>query len=81
MKRLQFFLHCSLDFLSKNFDSIFDTVLGKDGIICDNIGWWSGLNKGSDGVDDIGIVLVEIMEGMGTNNKVTTPHGYLIGCF
>ena len=81
MKILQLFLHCSLKFLSKNFESLFDNVLGKYGIICDDFGWRSGFNKGSDGVDEVDIVLGDIMEGTGTNKQADPPHGALIGSF
>ena len=81
MKMLQLFLHCIIDFLSKSFESLFDTVLGKDGIICDDVGWWIGFNKGSDVVEDVDIGLVKIMEGTRTNNKVDKSHGALIGYF
>ena len=79
MKMLQLFLHCIIDFLSKSFESLFDTVLGKDGIICDDVGWWIGFNKGSDSIDDVDIDLVNITEGTGTNNQVDSSHGALIG--
>ena len=70
MKLLQIFLHCSLTFLSKTFDSLFDTVFGWYGILCDDVGWWSGFNKGRDGVDKVDIGIGVIMEGTGTNNQV-----------
>ena len=57
MKLLQLFLYCSLTFLTKNFESLFNTVLDQDGLICDYIGWWCGLNKGGDIIYDIDIGL------------------------
>ena len=61
------FLHCNLAFFYKDFDYLFDTILVQDGLICDDVGLWSRLNKGSDGIDDVGIGLGKIMEGTGTN--------------
>ena len=45
MKLLQLFSHFRFTFLSKTFESLFDNVLIKDGIICDDAGCWSGLKK------------------------------------
>ena len=66
-------------FFYKNFESLFNTVLGQDGLICDDVGWWSALNKGSYGIDDVDIGFGKIMQGMGTNNKVDPLDGVLIG--
>ena len=51
----------------------------QDGIVCDGVGWWSGLNKGGDGIYDVDMVLGDIVEVMGTNNTVPPPHGASIG--
>ena len=48
MKLVQLISHCSLSFFSKNVEAMFDIVLGQYGLIFDDVGWWSGLNKGSD---------------------------------
>ena len=48
-------------FFYKNFESLFNTVLGQDGLICDDVGWWSALNKGSYGIDDVDIGFGKIM--------------------
>ena len=37
----------------KNFECLFNTVLGKDGIICDDIGCWSGFNKCGNSIDNV----------------------------
>ena len=79
MKLLQLFSHCSLAFLSKTFESIIDTVFFSDDLIFDNIGWWSGFNKGGYGFDDVDIGIGYIMKGAGTNNQVYPHHGALIG--
>ena len=58
---------------------MFDTVLGQYGLIFDDVGWWSGFNKGGHGIDIVDICLGDIVEGMGNKNQVTPPHGYPIG--
>ena len=55
--------------------------MGTDGLICGDIGWWSGFKKGIDGFGDFGRGLGGIMEGMGTNNWVDKSHGSLIMSF
>ena len=79
MKLLQLFSHFGLAFLYKNFDSLFHTILGKDGLFCDDVGWCSGFNKGGDGIDGVDIVLGNIMEGMGNNKQVDPTHVVPIG--
>ena len=63
----------------KNFQSLFYTILGPYGIICDDVGWCSDFNKGIDGVDKFVKLLGDITEGMVTNNRVAPSHGSLIG--
>ena len=59
-------------FFNKNFESLFNNVLGQDGIICEDVGWWSGFNKVDDRIYDVDIGLHDIVEGMGSNNQVST---------
>ena len=47
----------------KFFESLFNTVLGHDGLICDEVGWWSWLNKGGDKIYDVEIGLSNTVEG------------------
>ena len=61
--------------------SLLDAALVQNGLICDNVGWCSRFNKSSDGVDDVGIGHVNIMEGTGTNKQVDTYHGSSIVYF
>ena len=75
MKILQLFLYWSLDFFTKTLESLFNNALGQDDIICDDVGWWSGLNKCGDIIDNVDIGLRYIVEVMGTNNQVATAHG------
>ena len=79
MEMLQLFLYHRLAFFTKNIESLFNTVLGQDGIICDDICWWSGFNKSGDIIDGIYIGPCNIVELMGTNNKVSPAHVALIG--
>ena len=79
MKLLQLFSYGSFDFSPKNFESLFNTVLGWDGIVCNDVGWRSGLNEGGDSIYNFGIGLRKIMEGMGANNQVDPYHGAPIG--
>ena len=39
MKLLQLFSQFRLVFLSKDLKSLFDNLLGKDGLIFDDVGW------------------------------------------
>ena len=66
---------------SKECESLFNTVLGQDGLICDDVGWWSGFNKGGYGIGNICRCIVNIVEGMGNSNKVAPPHGATIGSY
>ena len=68
IKLLQLFLHCSHSVLSKDFESLFDNVLGKDGLILNDVVWWIGPNISGNGIGDVDIGLGKIMEGMGTKN-------------
>ena len=68
-----------LQFFFKYFKALIDTVLSQNGFICDYIGWWSRLNKISDWVKVIDMVLGNIMEGTVTNNQVAPSHGELSG--
>ena len=71
--------HCGLASLSRKFGSLFDTVLGNYGIICDGVGLWSGFNKGGSGIGDIDICLGDVIEVTGTKNQVAPSHGAPIG--
>ena len=64
---------------TKNLESLFNNVLGQYGLICDNVGWWSGFNKCGDRIYDIDMGLSEIVEFMGSNNQFVPDHGALIG--
>ena len=55
---------------SKNFESLFNTVLGQDGLIFDDVGWWSGFNKGCDIVHGVEIGIGKIVEGVGKKNRL-----------
>ena len=75
MKLLQIFFYWSLFFTPQNIESLSNTVLGQDVLICDDVGWWIGLNKGGDVIYSVDIGLRNIVEGKGTNNQVTPAHG------
>ena len=79
MKLLQLFPYCSLDFFTKTFEYLFNNVLGQDGIICDDVGCWSGINKGDDSIYDVDIGLCDISEVMEANNQVAPAHESPIG--
>ena len=61
MKLMQLFSYCSLASLTKTFESLFNTVMDQDGLIFDDVGWWSGLNKGGDSTYDVVIILPDIL--------------------
>ena len=81
MKLLQLFSHCSLSFFSKDLNYLFDTVLGQDGLICGDVGWWIRFDKVSDVVDDVNIGIGNIMEGTDINNQDDPSHGASIISF
>ena len=59
---------------SKDLKSVFDAVLGQDGLIFDDVGWWIRFKKVSDGVDGIDIGHGNVVEGTGTKNQVSPYH-------
>ena len=61
--------------LIKKCESLFKNFLGQDSLICDDVGWWSGFNKGDDSIYDVDIRLHNIVEVMGSDNQVYTSHG------
>ena len=65
----------------QKIDSPFDNLMSQDGFIYNYVGWWIGFNKGSGVIDNVGIGLGKIMEGMGTNNQVDPSHGASIVSF
>ena len=74
VKLLQLFFHCSLASFFKYLKSVFDAVLGQDGLIFDDVGWWIRFKKVSDVVDGIDIGHGNVVEGTGTKNKVSPYH-------
>ena len=79
MELLQLFLYWSLAFFTKNLDSLFNTVLGRDGVIFDDVVWCGRFNKVGNLVDDVEIRLCNTVKAMRTNNRVVTTHGAYIG--
>ena len=45
----------------QNFESLFNTVLGQDSFIFDEVGWWSGFKKGGNRIYDVDIGLFDIL--------------------
>ena len=78
MKLLQLFSYCRLDFFTKYFEYLFNTVLDQYGLIFYNVGSWSGINKVGDSIYDIDIGLRDTVEVMRAKNQVVTYHGALI---
>ena len=68
-------------FFTKNLECLFNNLLGQDGLICDDVGWWSGFNKGGNDIDGVYIVFYNAVEGMRTNNYCVIDHGALIGYY
>ena len=79
-KMLQLFPYFSLNFF-RDLESLFNTVLGQDCLICDDVGLCSGLNRVGYSIYDIGIGLRNIVEGIVTNNMVAPTHGAPIGSY
>ena len=52
--------------------------MGQDGIMCDDVDYWSGFNKCGDWIDNVDIGLCNIVEGMRTNNQVSPTNLYPI---
>ena len=53
--------------------------MGQDGLICDDVGWESGIKKAGNIIYNVDIGLWEILEGMGPNNQSVPAHGSKIG--
>ena len=68
MEMMQLLLYYTLAFFTKNIDYLVNIVLGQYGIICYDIGWWSGFNKVGNSIDSVDIGLLNTVEGMRTNN-------------
>ena len=58
---------------------MFNTRIFQDGLICDDVVWWSRFNKGGDSIYKVDIGLHDIVEGMESNNEVVPVHGAPIG--
>ena len=58
---------------------MFNALLGKDVLICDDVSWWIKFNKGVDSIYDIAIGILNIVESMRTNNQVAQAHSDTIG--
>ena len=67
MEMLQLFSCFSLALFTKKLDLMFNTVLVQDGIICGDVGWWSGLNKVGSSIDEVDIGFCNTLEVMGNN--------------
>ena len=78
---MQLFLYGILKFYLQNFESMFNNVLGQDGIIYDDVSLWSEFNKCGDSIDYVDIGFGDIVEVMGTNNQVAQSHGAPIGFY
>ena len=78
-QQLIYFFIAALNFFTKNLESLFNTVLGQDGIICNGVGLWSGFTKCGNSIADVGIGFCNNMEGTGTNNWVAPAYGAPIG--
>ena len=68
MELLKLFSYYSLTPFTKNLDSLYNTGLGQNGLIFDDVGWKGGFKKGGNGIDDIYIVICNTFNGMETNN-------------
>ena len=53
MELLQLFSYFSLASFTKNLESLLNTAMGQDDLICDDFGWWSGSNKGGNSIYDV----------------------------
>ena len=73
MKQLQLFLYCTLEFSTEQFESLFNNVLGRYGIIFYDVGWCGGLNKGGNIIDDVGIGFCNNVDGMETKCFLIQP--------
>ena len=65
MELLLIFLYFSLAFFTKNLESLSNNVLGKDGLTCDDVGWWIGFNKGGNIIYDVDIGILQHCRGYG----------------
>ena len=53
---------------TKKIESLFNNVMVQGGIICDDVGWWVGFNKGGNSIDDVAIGFCNTVEVMRTSN-------------
>ena len=44
--------------------SLFNNVLGQDGLICYDVDWWSEFNRGGNIIYNVDMGLCDIVEGM-----------------
>ena len=58
----------------KNFEPLFNNVLGHNSLVCNDVGWWSGFYKVGDNIYDVDIGIQKIVEGIVTKNQVDTYH-------
>ena len=65
-------------FFNKYIEPLFNTVLCQYGLICDDVGFCSGFNKGDNIIYGIAIGLRIIVEGMWANNLVAPEYGFPI---
>ena len=49
--------------------------MGQDGLIFDDVSWWSGFKKGGDVIYDVDIGLRSIAKVMRPKNQVNPSHG------
>ena len=68
MELIELFLYFNLAFFTKHIESLFNTLLGQDSLICDDVSWWSGFKEGDSSIDDVDIGFCNTVEGMEINN-------------
>ena len=68
MKLLYLFFYFSLYLLTKEHEYLFDNVLRQDGLICDDVGWWSGLEKGGNIINNVDVGFCNTVKFIGSNN-------------
>ena len=72
-------MYYSLALLSKYLEYLLDAVLSQDGLIDDDVDWWSWFEKISNIINNVDIGFCNTVEFIGSNNANFPSHGAPIG--
>ena len=61
--------------ITKYLEYFFDTLLHQDGLICDDVGWWSGFKNVGNSIYNFGVGFCNTVKFIGANNYIVSSHG------